>query len=514
MPYHPPKGEIRLVFPRKLSTAIRISPRLLPLFVFLCVCSQAVIFSRVVVGQTEIRGSSEVKIRPRIINGNPLDGNCYPFMASLFPRGMDPLSAHNCAGVLIHPRYILTAAHCVSDFYQQPENLSIMLGRQTLSGTGGYMASSDGIIVNPGFQVSNLHNDVALVRLSSPITDIEPISLVGESEAAAVASPGEVMILGWGSTTLTSFGRSDTMQQATIPIQPESICVERMGDTYSSNQMFCAGRLASAPGAQDGVDACFGDSGGPALLRINGVLKVAGIVSWGFECASATTYGAYTRVSTYSDWIRGLPGVAPYAVTPPSIDGPMTVGKVARCSNGVWRGDGEKTYAYSWSDLDRDITLLNNSSNYRPKLSDIGHIIACQVTASSSSGVTVSSSESPGPVLPRYDRPLTPSAGGFVLKNGSYCEGTQCGLFFEVDRDDIESLTALVRGAGSDCGGSAYRHGCAGQKRMIAGQYIGYKTWEVIVPRRRGWTYGVTLKASLYTSSDSPMSGPFIFRPK
>jgi trypsin len=58
--------------------------------------------------------------------------------------------------------------------------------------------------------------------------------------------------------------------------------------------MFCAGFPAG------GVDACNRDSGGP--LVVDGVL--AGVVSWGHECARPGYPGVYVRMTTYAADVR------------------------------------------------------------------------------------------------------------------------------------------------------------------------------------------------------------------
>src|SRR5262249_54492546 len=53
-----------------------------------------------------------------------------------------------------------------------------------------------------------------------------------------------------------------------------------------------------------------GDSGGPALIQVNGKLYIAGVSVWGNPGKNGRgTYGAregYTRVSSYYDWITGI----------------------------------------------------------------------------------------------------------------------------------------------------------------------------------------------------------------
>ena len=63
--------------------------------------------------------------------------------------------------------------------------------------------------------------------------------------------------------------------------------------------MFCAGLLGIG-----GRDSCQGDSGGPMV--VNGVL--AGVVSWGNECADPDYPGVYAKVLTVKGWIESKMG--------------------------------------------------------------------------------------------------------------------------------------------------------------------------------------------------------------
>ncbi|KAH1017632.1 hypothetical protein HUJ05_008244 [Dendroctonus ponderosae] len=63
--------------------------------------------------------------------------------------------------------------------------------------------------------------------------------------------------------------------------------------------MLCAGYPAG------GYDACNGDSGGP--LIVDGYL--AGIVSWGYQCAVANYPGVYSSVPSLLSWIKEETGL-------------------------------------------------------------------------------------------------------------------------------------------------------------------------------------------------------------
>ncbi len=68
-------------------------------------------------------------------------------------------------------------------------------------------------------------------------------------------------------------------------------------DSNVDSGFFCSGVEST------GFDSCRGDSGGPLIVSGTGVQL--GIVSWGAnECGAEGTYGVYTNLSYYSDWIK------------------------------------------------------------------------------------------------------------------------------------------------------------------------------------------------------------------
>ena len=54
------------------------------------------------------------------------------------------------------------------------------------------------------------------------------------------------------------------------------------------------------------TDACHGDSGGPAIRKINNKLYQIGIVSWGYDSNDNSYPGVYTRVMNYYKWINKI----------------------------------------------------------------------------------------------------------------------------------------------------------------------------------------------------------------
>lgn len=71
-----------------------------------------------------------------------------------------------------------------------------------------------------------------------------------------------------------------------------------VGIPKPKTSFFCAGMIDGA------IDACTGDSGGPALIKIDDVFMLAGIVSKGDSCGKPKKYGVYTRVFDFHKWIE------------------------------------------------------------------------------------------------------------------------------------------------------------------------------------------------------------------
>merc|ERR1711990_466336 len=67
-----------------------------------------------------------------------------------------------------------------------------------------------------------------------------------------------------------------------------------------TDAMLCAGYN------NGGIDACQGDSGGPLVWLDTNTheVKLAGIISFGFECARPGAPGVYTRISSALKWIN------------------------------------------------------------------------------------------------------------------------------------------------------------------------------------------------------------------
>ncbi len=239
----------------------------------------------------------------KIVGGDPVeDISKYPWMVTLNAdyRFPDLYLGHNCGGTLIAPDWVLTATHCLPRVYT---HFHAVLGTASLSAPPGkyeripirrVLRHKD---YDKDYAPTTYYNDIALLQLSFP-SSMTPISGLMEVDEYI---PFETMFtaIGWGMLQYPGEYPED-LQEVNVPYVDNETCrisMEQAGLTITDD-MLCAGAW------EGGRDACYGDSGGPLIRQVQGKDLLAGIVSFGHECAVRAKPGVYVRVSRYIDWIK------------------------------------------------------------------------------------------------------------------------------------------------------------------------------------------------------------------
>ncbi|WP_086819555.1 trypsin-like serine protease [Allokutzneria sp. NRRL B-24872] len=237
-------------------------------------------------GQGTAAATPAGDVGSRIVGGGDAT-ETYSFMASMQAKAT---GAHRCGASLIAPQWLVTAAHCVAQ--QNPADYQFRIGSTSRTG-GGELVGADKFVQHPWYIPVFLGwNDIAVVHLSAPVS-AEPIKIADASPAAQTAA----RIIGWGLTCPErGCGQPPvTLQELNTKIESDSSC---SAIPFDAQHELCV----DAP--NNTASACFGDSGGPALLKADGVWRLAGATSRGqsLRCTSGDTI--YSDVTSHRDWIN------------------------------------------------------------------------------------------------------------------------------------------------------------------------------------------------------------------
>jgi secreted trypsin-like serine protease len=264
-------------------------------------------------------GETDTKM---ITGGTEAPEGKYPWQVRLYSSMDDKIGF--CGGSIIDDKWILTAAHCLLD------TDAVVVGYGNNDRTKTTKIESEKIIVHPGY-IAGEKADVALVKLKEPIPDAKAKAIVyAEQDKDLLPDGASVTVTGWGAIwDFQAFqnavdvmaGRrtvserkllNDEELQAPRKLHEVDIQVIEPTECKSVYQSlnvpaFSIGDTEiCATGLSGGKDSCFGDSGGPLVAAADNERGYAqvGIVSWGPQCGNPLYPGVYTRVSSFSKWIK------------------------------------------------------------------------------------------------------------------------------------------------------------------------------------------------------------------
>ncbi|ENM5720961.1 trypsin-like serine protease [Vibrio mimicus] len=263
----------------------------------LLACSVASVFF-----PTMLFAESTANISPRIINGSDATLGEWPSIVALVKSGQNAFDGQFCGGSFLGGRYVLTAAHCVE--FMDPAKLDAVIGINNLNNEGseGIRVPVRRIYVHEDYFNSNLVNDIAILELDREVSS-PAITIADATTRTSTAAGSRMSVAGWGTTTPSgSSVYPSVLQKVDVNLQDQSTCYMAMSGLNPSGISFNPNSTNFCAGTANNEDSCRGDSGGPIIVADTGVQL--GIVSWGSAvCATSGTYGVYTNISHFTNWI-------------------------------------------------------------------------------------------------------------------------------------------------------------------------------------------------------------------
>ncbi|MCA9513826.1 MAG: trypsin-like serine protease, partial [Myxococcales bacterium] len=212
-----------------------------------------------------------------------------------------------CTAELVAPQWVLTAGHCVagedlSDQGITPASTRFFIGADARGGGGGSepdgdFYQADAFVPHPGYDPrgNSSSHDIGLVHLATPVAGEVPIYGLMEGNLqtyAAANGPLDVFTVGYGATEgIRSSGSG--LKRST------HVALSSFGPGYYTSLF-------------DGTGTCFGDSGGPGFITLEGGVPViigvtsagAGCLPGDSDCDPCQTETYVTRVDSHLAWIQ------------------------------------------------------------------------------------------------------------------------------------------------------------------------------------------------------------------
>lgn len=226
-----------------------------------------------------------------VVGGDDAPAGKWPDIAGMLFEG-----SLDCSGVLIAPELVLTAGHCNDSALQQ-----VVIGSVSRSNFGD--ADVIDVAERIEYPSSWTSFDITVVRLARASTKT-PRPIATGWARFDIRNGATVALVGFGAVDENGTQSVDALQEAETTIT-DADCSQSAGCNAGARP---AGELGAGG---NGIDTCFGDSGGPAYLVTDYGIFLAGITSRSYDDATVPCAegGIYGRPDAIVAWIETETGI-------------------------------------------------------------------------------------------------------------------------------------------------------------------------------------------------------------
>lgn len=230
-----------------------------------------------------------------IIGGTPTQGD--PAVVMLVSYPADHQTFSTCTASLISPDVLLTAAHCIDASHHADEAWGVFAGADASAFTTAntlipQLVDVSELHVHPDYEREPpFHADIGVALLAEPLD--RPALPIQRAPLDASLVGTEARIVGYGETT---YGELNLVRHEarTVVADVGTSDTLRVGDLDHRS--------------------CIGDSGGPALVVLDGVETIVGVDSYA-DVEGCLEPAHYRRTDAYREFIEQ------YVPAPPSQGG-------------------------------------------------------------------------------------------------------------------------------------------------------------------------------------------------